>query len=218
MEQQSMEEESSSTSIEVDFDIKFKMMLIGDSDVGKTSLLKKYCDNEFSQSYISTIGIDFQIKNITIDNKKLQIQIWDTTGQERYQVLAKNYFNSSDGFVIVYDITKRESFDNVNNWIEQIYEMAPNYAKSILFGNKNDLKEHRQVKVSEGKTLAKKYNIKFFETSAKDGINIKEGFESLIREILGDIASIKSARKETISLRDKKHKKKEKEEKKEPCC
>lgn len=206
--------EDSNDSIETDYDIKLKIMLIGDSNVGKTSLIKKYCDNHFSKTYISTVGIDFQIKYLTFEKKKIKLQIWDTTGQERYRVLAKNCYNSSDGFIIIYDITKRESFNNVNNWIEQIYEMAPNYAKSILFGNKNDLNDIREVKIDEGKNLAKKFNIKFYETSAKEGTNTKEGFESIVKEIIGDIASVKASKRETIFLKGKNHKKEEKES----CC
>lgn len=211
--EQSIEE--SSCSLEEDFDEKIKIMLIGDSNVGKSSLLKKYIKNEFSHSYITTIGIDFQIKYLNVCNKKIKLQIWDTAGQERYQIVAKNYFNSSDGFIIVYDITKRHSFDNMNNWIEQITDYAPNYSKSVIFGNKQDLKDMREVKYIEGQELAKKSNFKFYETSAKEGINLNEGFEYLVKEILGDIASVKAGRKSTISLKDKKHKKKKANE---PCC
>lgn len=213
---QSLEDSSSnSSSIEVDFDIKLKIMLIGDTNVGKTSLLKKYCNDEFSKNYISTIGIDFQVKYLNINKKKVKVQIWDTTGQERYQVLAKNCFNSSDGFIIVYDITNRKSYNNINNWIQQINESAPNHSKCVIFGNKSDLNESRQVKLNEGKELTKKYNYKFFETSAKDGINLNEGFESLIKEIMNDAISVKATLRQTISLRDRKHKKIQPNE---PCC
>ena len=208
-----MEEEEYS-SIEEDYDEKIRLMVIGDANVGKTSLIKRYCQNDFNNAYLTTIGIDFQTKNINMNNKNIKIQIWDTAGQERYRIMAKNYYNSSDGFIIVYDITKRESFNNINTWIEQISNSAQNYSKSVIFANKCDLKDIRKVKIDEGKELAKQYNFKFYETSAKDSINIKEGFESIIKNILGDIQSIKSVRKNTVSLRDQKHKNKEKEK----CC
>ena len=208
-----MEEEEYS-SIEEDYDEKIRLMGIGDANVGKTSLIKRYCQNDFNNAYLTTIGIDFQTKNINMNNKNIKIQIWDTAGQERYRIMAKNYYNSSDGFIIVYDITKRESFNNINTWIEQISNSAQNYSKSVIFANKCDLKDIRKVKIDEGKELAKQYNFKFYETSAKDSINIKEGFESIIKNILGDIQSIKSVRKNTVSLRDQKHKNKEKEK----CC
>ena len=185
------EEEEEEYSIEEDFDEKIKIMLLGDSSVGKSSILRKYCKNEFLGKYITTIGIDFQIKNLTIDNKKIKVQIWDTAGEERYKVVTKSYFNSSNGFIIIYDITNRESFCNVNNWIEQISTLVGNNVKCILFGNKNDWKHKRNVEAKEGIELAKKFNYKFYETSAKDGNNIEEGFTSLIIDILGDIKSIK---------------------------
>ena len=202
------------SSIEEDYDEKIKLMVIGDKNVGKTSLIKRFCQNEFDNAFITTIGIDFQIKNINMNNKKIKIQIWDTAGQERYRVMAKSYYNSSDGFIIVYDITKRESFNQINNWIDQIVNSAPNYSKSIIFGNKNDLKDMRQVQINEGKELAKQNNFKFYETSAKDSNNINEGFESIIKDILRDIQSIKSERENTVAIKDKKHKNKGKQ----PCC
>ena len=202
------------SSIEEDYDEKIKLMVIGDKNVGKTSLIKRFCQNEFDNAFITTIGIDFQIKNIKMNNKKIKIQIWDTAGQERYRVMAKSYYNSSDGFIIVYDITKRESFNQINNWIDQIVNSAPNYSKSIIFGNKNDLKDMRQVQINEGKELAKQNNFKFYETSAKDSNNINEGFESIIKDILRDIQSIKSERENTVAIKDKKHKNKGKQ----PCC
>ena len=197
----SIEEES---SYDEDFEEKVKIMLIGDSFVGKTSLLTKYCKNEFKPTYITTIGIDFQIKYFKYNDKRIKVQIWDTTGQERYRILAKSNINSSDGFIFVYDITKRDTFNNINNWVEQVKEIAPKNSKSIIFGNKVDLHKKRVIDASEGKHLAKKFNMKFFETSAKEGNNINEGFESLVKDILGDIVSVKQKRKGTYHLISKK--------------
>ena len=209
--------DDSSSIEEEDYDEKIKLMIIGDSSVGKTSLLKKYCKNEFSNSYITTVGIDFQIKILNINNKKIKIQIWDTAGEERYRIVAKNYFNTSDGFIIMYDITNRESFDDITNWIEQIRDSTPNYKKSVIFGNKSDLNKLRDVQINEGKELAKKNEFKFFETSAKDGLNLNEGIESLVKDVLEDIDSIKLKRRNTTSLKEKK-KSKVKKKVKEPCC
>lgn len=209
--------DESSSIEEEDYDEKIKLMIIGDSSVGKTSLLKKYCKNEFSNSYIITVGIDFQVKILDINNKKIKIQIWDTAGEERYRVVAKNYFNTSDGFIIMYDITNRDSFDNISNWVEQIRDSTPNYKKSVIFGNKSDLNKLRNVQINEGKELAANNNFKFFETSAKDGINLKEGIESLVKDVLKDIDSIKIKRRNTTSLREKK-KNNVKKKVKEPCC
>ena len=169
---------------ENDYYIKLKIMLLGDSTVGKTSILRRYCKNEFSNKYATTIGIDFQFKNMIKFDKRIRLQIWDTAGQERYKVVAKNYFNSSDGFVILYDITNKESFQNVTSWISQINDIASKAVKFILFGNKNDLEEARIVKKNEGENMAKKYSMLFYETSAKTGENINEGFDFLVNEIL----------------------------------
>ena len=181
MEQKEEEEEG---SIEQDYDEKIKLMVLGDSNVGKSSILTKYCKNQFLSKYITTIGIDFQIKYLNINNKRIKVQIWDTAGQERYRVVTKNYFNTSNGFIIIYDITDRRSFNNINNWMEQIESFIGKEVKCILFGNKNDLENKRDVQIEEGKELAKKYNCPFFETSAKEGNNIEEGFKEIIMEII----------------------------------
>ena len=209
--------DESSSIEEEDYDEKVKLMILGDSSVGKTSLLKKYCKNEFSNSYITTVGIDFQVKLLNINNKKIKIQIWDTAGEERYRVVAKNYFNTSDGFIIMYDITNRDSFDSISNWIEQIKDSTPNYKKSVLFGNKSDLNKLRNVQINEGKELAQKNDFKFFETSAKDGLNLNEGIESIVKDVLKDIDSIKLKRRNTTSLKERK-KDNVKKKVKEPCC
>ena len=171
---------------ENDYDIKLKIMLLGDSTVGKTSILRRYCKNEFSNKYATTIGIDFQFKNMIKFDNRIRLQIWDTAGQERYKVVAKNYFNSSDGFIIIYDITNRESFNNIDNWISQINDVANKEVKFILFGNKNDLEESRIVSADEGTEMAEKYSMKFYETSALTGDNINEGFDFLVDELLKD--------------------------------
>ena len=180
------EEVGESTLEENDYDIKLRIMMIGDSTVGKTSILRRYCKNEFLTKYVSTIGIDFQFKNMIKFDKKIRMQIWDTAGQERYKVVAKNYFNSSDGFIIIYDITNRESFNNIDNWISQINDVANKEVKFILFGNKNDLEESRIVSADEGTEMAEKYSMKFYETSALTGDNINEGFDFLVDELLKD--------------------------------
>ena len=207
-------EEENSSSYEEEIENKIKLMLIGDSYVGKTSLLTKYCKNEFKPTYITTIGIDFHLKYFKYKGKRIKIQIWDTTGQERYRTLARSTINSSEGFIFVYDITNRESFNNINNWVEQVKEIAPKNSKSIIFGNKSDLSKKRVIEINEGKNLAKKYNMKFFETSAKNGSNLNEGFSFLIKEIMDDIDAVKANRKETLQLVSKDNGKKVKKK----CC
>ena len=167
------------------YDEKIKIMIIGETRVGKTSLISKYCNNEFSGGqYLSTIGIDFQIKILNINSKKIRLQIWDTAGEERFRNIAKNYFQSSDGFLVVYDITNKESFDTLDYWIEEIKSNSQELSKMILVGNKCDIEKERKIKKDDGKAYAKKKQIKFFEVSAKEGTNVNEVFEDLVKDIL----------------------------------
>ena len=201
------EENGENTIEENEYDIKFKIMIVGDSTVGKTSILRRYCIDEFTNKYATTIGIDFQFKNFTKNDKKIRLQIWDTAGQERFKSVAKNYFNSSDGFIVIYDITNRESFNNIDNWVSQINDVANKSVKFVLFGNKSDLQDSRAVNYDEGAEIAKKNSMVFYETSAKNGENINEGFEFLVDEMLKDgnnqtikneVSSLKIEKKDPI--------------------
>ena len=190
-----MEESEESLSEEY-FDEKIKIMIIGEAKVGKTSLISKYCRNDFSGGvYLSTIGIDFQIKNLEMDSKKIRLQIWDTAGEERFRNIAKNYYQSSDGFLVVYDITNNESFETLDYWIEEIKSNSQELSKMILVGNKCDKEKVRKVKKDDGKSYAKKKKIKFCEVSAKDGTNVNEVFESLVKDILKSYSPIENFKK-----------------------
>ena len=164
-------------------EIKIKIMLLGESQIGKTSLIQRYVKNNFNLSYITTVGIDFQLKQIKMNNKSIKLQIWDTAGQERFKNITKSYFHSSDGFIVGYDITSRLSFTNVSTWLKEINDNAPEEIQKILIGNKCDLNE-REVTTEEGQKLAEENGMKFFETSAKNDINVKETFESITKDIL----------------------------------
>ena len=193
-------------------DIKVKIMLIGDSNVGKTSIIKRYCKNIFSKSHIATVGIDLETKNIKIGKQVINLQLWDTAGQERYRVLSKNYYNNSDAFIIVYDITNSKSFENVTNWILQIKENASENVKSVLLGNKSDLEDKRVINEEKGKKLAKENNINFYETSAENGANIDKAIIDLVEEVLNDDNFIKGS-ENTSQLSGDNFKKNEKK-----CC
>ena len=169
------------------YDERIRIMLIGNSNVGKTSIAKRYCKNQFNQNYISTVGIDFVTKYIKVGQKTINLQIWDTAGQERYKVIAKNYYNKSDGFIVVYDITNKATFKDISGWISQIKELASHDNKYIIVGNKYDLEEKRKVTKLEGENLSKKYNCQFFEVSAQSGKNIDKCFLYLAQNILQDV-------------------------------
>ena len=168
------------------FDLKYKIMVIGESKVGKTSLIKRYTKDEFGGVYLTTVGVDFQDKIIDIENKKVRLQVWDTAGQERFRNITKKYFQSTNGLLVVYDITDKESFKKIGLWLDSIKNYAPENAKYILVGNKCDLDNDRKVSFEEGEDYAKKINIKFFESSAKEGTNVKELFFYLANEIYQD--------------------------------
>ena len=187
----------------IEFDLIFKIMVIGESKVGKTSVIKKYTKNQFGGVYLTTVGVDFQNKMIQIDDLKIRLQIWDTAGQERFRNVTKNYFKSSNGFLLIYDITDKGSLEHLNFWSEQITLNAPKKTKCVLVGNKCDLEDLREVSKEEGKNYAEKNKIKFFETSAKDGTNIKEVFEYLSNEIYkeqkNDIRNYTSSSSQVLS-------------------
>ncbi len=161
--------------------IKFKLIIIGTSGSGKTSILKKFADNEFSTSHASTIGVDFRHTEMTINSKIYNVQIWDTAGQDRFKSITRSFYNQADGVIIVYDITNRETFNQVTIWMNDIvrYNQREKLPK-ILIGNKVDLSSKRKVSYLEGHTLAKKLEIPFVESSAKTNVNILEAFEQIV--------------------------------------
>ena len=209
MSQVEDEESIDSTS----YDEKIKLMVIGETRVGKTALIKKYTKNVFGGTYLTTVGIDFQEKIINVEEKSVKLQIWDTAGQERFRNIAKSYFHTSDGFLLVYDISCKDSFEKLNFWYEQIKLNAPENTKCVVAGNKCDLEEKRQVNKNEGENFAKTYNIDFYETSAKDGINVDEVFQTLANEIMKDIKKNGSKNKRSSQVLKKNTK-----SKKKSCC
>nr|BAJ21880.1 Rab-family small GTPase Rab8E [Tetrahymena thermophila] len=176
-------------------EICFKLLIIGNSTVGKTCLLLRYCNNKFSYSHILTVGVDFQIKRLEMNGKKLKLSIWDTAGQEKWRTITTNYYKGSDGIVVAYSVEDQESFDKVGSWIESIKENCDNVNISILLvGNKSDSKQ-RVVTYEQGKKLAEQYNIPFQETSALDNINVTESFNQLAKMCLDQHEIISSKKK-----------------------
>ncbi|XP_038641000.1 ras-related protein Rab-15 isoform X2 [Scyliorhinus canicula] len=166
------------------YDVLFRLLLIGDSGVGKTCLLCRFTDNQFHASHISTIGVDFKMKTIDVDGIKVRIQIWDTAGQERYQTITKQYYRRAQGIFLVYDITSERSFQHIMKWANDVDEYAPEGVQKILVANKADEEQKRQVGAEQGQKLAKEYGMDFFETSACTNYNIKESFTRLTELVL----------------------------------
>ncbi|XP_045150888.1 ras-related protein Rab-8B [Echinops telfairi] len=166
------------------YDYLFKLLLIGDSGVGKTCLLFRFSEDAFNTTFISTIGIDFKIRTIELDGKKIKLQIWDTAGQERFRTITTAYYRGAMGIMLVYDITNEKSFDNIKNWIRNIEEHASSDVERMILGNKCDMNDKRQVSKERGEKLAIDYGIKFLETSAKSSTNVEEAFFTLARDIM----------------------------------
>lgn len=165
------------------YDYLFKLLLIGDSGVGKTSILFKFSEDTFSPAFISTIGIDFKIRTIEVDGKKIKLQVWDTAGQERFRTITTAYYRGAMGIMLVYDVSNLKSFENISNWIRNIEMHATQDVELMILGNKCDIADKRQVSKEKGEQLALQHSIKFMETSAKANINIEESFTTLARDI-----------------------------------
>ena len=171
--------------------ITYKIIIIGDSAVGKTCVFKKISSNTFNEKSISTIGMDrrtlyFTIKNNQGNDLEVEVQLWDTAGQERFRTIAKSYYKGAHGIILIYDVTNRKTYENIRKWLNQINNEASNKISIILVANKIDREEERQISVEEGESLANANNLPIFEASAKDSINVEESFKFLI-EINSDI-------------------------------
>lgn len=165
---------------------KCQLLIIGDSTVGKTSILYQYTNNQFLSQHLATVGIDYYNKDEMINDKLVRVKIWDTAGQERYKSLTSTFFRNAQGIILVYDVTNPETFDNLKYWIQSINNNlgVQSNVKKIIIGNKIDLP--REVLKDEAESLANEYGIKYFETSAKDNINIKESIRYCVEISIAD--------------------------------
>ena len=192
-------------------DLVYKILLLGDSEVGKSCFLMRYADNVFVDNYITTIGLDYKLKYIQLDSGEIiKVQLWDTAGQDRYRTIAKNYYKGSHGILLLYDVTKTNSIENIRQWIRDIREEV--YEKTIIFliGNKIDKKEERKIQTEQGAKLAEEFNLPFFEASAKSGENVDEIFKALYKKISEVYIELQKEKGTKLSSNKKKKKKK--------CC
>ncbi|TDL27281.1 GTP-binding protein ypt1 [Rickenella mellea] len=166
-----------------EYDYLFKLLLIGDSGVGKSCLLLRFADDTYTESYISTIGVDFKIRTIELEGKTVKLQIWDTAGQERFRTITSSYYRGAHGIIVVYDVTDNDTFTNVKQWLQEIDRYASEGVNKLLVGNKSDLTSKKVVEYSVAKEFADQLKIPFLETSAKTSLNVEQAFLTMAKEI-----------------------------------
>lgn len=171
------------TGLSPDYDYLFKLLLIGDSGVGKSCLLLRFADDTYTESYISTIGVDFKIRTIELEGKTVKLQIWDTAGQERFRTITSSYYRGAHGIIVVYDVTDESTFANVKQWLQEIERYACEGVNKLLVGNKADLMNSKAVDFESAKQLADELGIAFLETSAKDATNVEQAFLTMAKQI-----------------------------------
>ena len=170
--------------ISQDYDYLFKVLLLGDSDVGKSSLILRYTEETFNSKLVNSIGVDFKMKKKEIDGKIIKVQIWDTAGHERFRSITYSYYRGANAIIIVFDLSDKKSFINIIEWLKQIEKHAKENVFKFLVGNKSDLIDERKVTYEEAKKYADEHDLPYIETSAKEGININELFDSSITTFL----------------------------------
>ena len=178
-------------AVREEYDVLFKVVLVGDSSVGKSNLLSRFTHDVFNLDSKSTIGVEFATKNIEVDNKVIKAQIWDTAGQERYRAITSAYYRGAVGALLVYDISRASTFESVERWLKELRDHAEANIVIMLVGNKSDLKDQRQVETATALEYATKNELAFIETSALDSTGVDEGF----RRILSDIFKLRKSRR-----------------------
>ncbi|KAJ8494043.1 hypothetical protein OPV22_015764 [Ensete ventricosum] len=168
---------------EDDYDYLFKLVLIGDSGVGKSNLLSRFTRNEFNLESKSTIGVEFATRSVTVDTKVLKAQIWDTAGQERYRAITSAYYRGAVGALLVYDVTRRPTFENVARWLKELRDHTDPNIVVMLIGNKSDLRHLVAVPTEDGKAYAERESLYFMETSALEATNVENAFQEVLTQL-----------------------------------
>ena len=172
-----------SSAVKRDYDYLFKLVLIGDSGVGKSCLLLRFADDSFTESYISTIGVDFRFRTVKVGDKYVKLQIWDTAGQERFRTITSAYYRGADGIIMVYDVTNQESFDHVQDWLQEVNRYSNESTVKLLIGNKSDRADKR-ISTQQGEEFAARLDMPFLETSAKTASNVEAAFLAMAAELI----------------------------------
>jgi Ras-related protein Rab-18 len=190
------------------YDHLFKLLMIGDAAVGKSSMLIRFTDDAFDEHIQSTIGVDFKVKQLELNNKRIKLTVWDTAGQERFRTLTSSYYRGAQGVVMVYDVTRRDSFDNLDHWLKEIKLYSPNNGEGVvklLVGNKIDLADARQVDRNEAEEWARNHGMLFLEASAKTKTGVQESFMEVVHKILEDpdllLNTVPGKPKENVTLK-----------------
>jgi small GTP-binding protein len=186
-------ERAAMTSKDDEYDFLFKVVLIGDSGVGKSNLLSRFTRNEFNLESKSTIGVEFATRSIQVDGKTIKAQIWDTAGQERYRAITSAYYRGAVGALLVYDIAKHLTYENVERWLKELRDHADANIVIMLVGNKCDLRHLRAVPTEEAKVYAEKNTLSFIETSALDSTNVETAFQNILTEIYHIVSQTSTA-------------------------
>ncbi|XP_044461310.1 ras-related protein Rab2BV-like [Mangifera indica] len=185
--------------VDHEYDYLFKIVLIGDSGVGKSNILSRFTRNEFCLESKSTIGVEFATRTLKVEGKTVKAQIWDTAGQERYRAITSAYYRGAVGALLVYDITKRQTFDNVQRWLRELRDHADSNIVIMLAGNKSDLNHLRAVPAADSQVLAEKEGISFLETSALEALNVEKAFQTVLLDIYHIISKKALAAQEAAS-------------------
>jgi len=198
-----------------DYDYLFKVLITGNSCVGKSNILLRFSENIFHESFLPTIGVDFKIKNVMVNDKQVKLHIWDTAGQERFKTITATYYKGAHAVMLVYDITDRQTFQDIDTWLNEALHNGGKDITRILVGNKCDMENKRQVSYNEGKAYAESQGMKFLETSALNKINIEESFKTLSQELLKKNPGIQNPNNQGHTFtRDRQKEKKESKS----CC